>query len=303
MSLRLGIAVATWNRARLLGRMLAWLSQVQRPEHVQVSAAVCDNASTDETAKVIEEAASGFPSDFPLRYLHEPTQGKSHALNRLLGHFAPVDWVLFLDDDVKVEPTWLQGYAQGIARYPDAVCLAGPIGLWCDQPLTKRQCWWIKEYAHCFSLLDIQADQPMGMAGPLGYGPNMALKRQAIPAGGFDPACGMFGGRRVAGEDVSIQQAMLRRGGQGRMLADARVEHYWPVDQIRFGRIWKWYEGLGRARVLTHGAMARGIRGRWHYRKLMGQILRAAMRWRPGLNRASSDAILDIAVSLGHFKA
>lgn len=61
----LTIAIPTYNRARYLERSLAALAD-QFPPEVQVELIVSDNASSDETASVVERFESG---GLPLRYL------------------------------------------------------------------------------------------------------------------------------------------------------------------------------------------------------------------------------------------
>jgi glucosyl-dolichyl phosphate glucuronosyltransferase len=66
---------------------------------------VVDNNSKDRTREVVEDFCRRDPDHF--RYVFEPQQGKSFALNSGIRE-ARGDVVAFMDDDVTVEPTWLQ---------------------------------------------------------------------------------------------------------------------------------------------------------------------------------------------------
>jgi len=78
-------------------------------------AIVIDNNSTDGTRAVVERHIAGFP--VALRYLFEPRQGRSSALNA--GIAAARGSVLaFTDDDVRVVNGWLDA-AGGPLTGPD----------------------------------------------------------------------------------------------------------------------------------------------------------------------------------------
>src|SRR5207237_5489187 len=78
--------------------------KAQRPDELAVRVFVVDNNSSDSTRDVVL-AATEICGEKP-RYLFEPVQGRSHALNRAL-QAASGDLVAFLDDDEEIAPTWL----------------------------------------------------------------------------------------------------------------------------------------------------------------------------------------------------
>ena len=71
----------------------------------RLGALVVDNNSSDATAGVVKDFSSRFPGRF--LYLREPQPGKSYALNSGIRE-ASGDILAFMDDDVVVEPTWLE---------------------------------------------------------------------------------------------------------------------------------------------------------------------------------------------------
>ena len=74
------------------------------PSSIEWEILVVDNNSKDETRKVVEQFS--FLDSKRYRYIFEPRQGKSFALNRGV-HEASGDVLAFTDDDITVEPNWL----------------------------------------------------------------------------------------------------------------------------------------------------------------------------------------------------
>src|SRR3954453_6476212 len=75
----LTVLICTWNRASLLGETLDSIARVDIPEGLAWEVLVVDNNSTDATVDVVRARARAFP--VPLRYVFEPRQGKSCAMN------------------------------------------------------------------------------------------------------------------------------------------------------------------------------------------------------------------------------
>src|SRR4051812_1329005 len=96
------VAICTWNRAALLDRTLARLRDLRIPPGLSWELLVVDNNCTDETSAVLARHAK----HLPLRALHEPKQGHSHARNRAVAE-ARGDLLLWTDDDVLAHADWL----------------------------------------------------------------------------------------------------------------------------------------------------------------------------------------------------
>src|SRR5579863_5617547 len=96
----------THNRARELRDTLGSVAALTIPSDVAVDCIVIDNASTDDTPRVVEESAQS-TSAFPIRRILEPRQGSSFARNRAIGE-ARGDFIFFLDDDATADSDWLR---------------------------------------------------------------------------------------------------------------------------------------------------------------------------------------------------
>ena len=100
----LSAVLCTYNRARLLDAALRSLESMRKPSGLSWELLVVDNNSNDHTKAVVEAARRR--GSLPCRYVFEPRQGKSHALNTGIAH-AKADVLAFTDDDVTFEGGWL----------------------------------------------------------------------------------------------------------------------------------------------------------------------------------------------------
>ena len=73
------VILCTYNRCESLAKVLASAACLELPKSVDWEVLVVDNNSSDGTGEVVEEFCRRYPGRF--RYLFEPRQGKSHALN------------------------------------------------------------------------------------------------------------------------------------------------------------------------------------------------------------------------------
>ena len=295
------IGIATWNRSDWLSRTLDSLAEARVPQGLDWEVIVADNNSSDDTRAVVEARMDRLP----LRYLFEGQQGKSYALNHIL-RVARHDWVLMLDDDVLVDPGYLEAYVRGIARYPDAGCLGGQVQPELEKPAGRWGRFMLQEYPFVLSLLyvDSPSDRPMSLPFNTAIGPNMALRKSVLPPDPYDIHRGMIGGKRVAGEDVGIMQEVLKTGKPGYVLKDAVVRHFVPREKLTLRFYFNWEMGTGRTWVFHRGKPGPGRLGIhwWMWRILARRIGKAALHWRPWPTRAYIDAYGMIAREWGYMK-
>lgn len=306
--MHLTVAIATWNRAALLAQTLGSLSTVRVPQGTQWEVLVCDNNSTDETKSVVEQAAANAtlqnqPGLSSVRYLFEGTQGKSHALNQILRE-ATGQWILFLDDDVIVDPDWMRNMLRAIAARPKAAILGGPILPRLYRKVSAKEQFLIEHYPGAYGILDFEHDAPIRDPHPTPGGANMAVRRDVALGIGFDAALGMFGGQRVAGEDVTMALRILAAGHEGWLIADAKVLHHTPDDCLGSRRLFQWQRGIGRTWLLDRGKPKAGKFGVawWAWREMGRRYLRKCLLWRPWPSKAYYDALVQTAQYWGYLK-
>lgn len=116
--MKISVLIATRNRPGLLRAALRSITQNTRlPGEI----VVIDQSGDGASRTAIEEFKSAFPN-----VVHEPMAplGKSKALNRAI-EIASGDFLVFTDDDVRVDEHWLETFEKLIARYPQADALCG----------------------------------------------------------------------------------------------------------------------------------------------------------------------------------
>lgn len=121
----LTVLICTHDRARLLARVIDSLNAARRPAD-GVELLVVANHCRDDTHALLRTRSDASGGRLPLRWLAEPTPGKSHALNRGLAEIeTPV--VAFVDDDHRVDPDCLQGICEAVRDHPQADLFCGRI--------------------------------------------------------------------------------------------------------------------------------------------------------------------------------
>lgn len=98
------VVICTANRAPDLAFMLREFAKVKIPPHTCVDLLIVDNASTDNTRSVVEEA-SGY-LELPVHYAYEPRKGSGYARNCGVA-CATGEIIAWTDDDCVVSEDWL----------------------------------------------------------------------------------------------------------------------------------------------------------------------------------------------------
>jgi len=176
---RISAIVPTHNRASSLRHTIASLQQQSLPSD-DYEIIVVDNASTDDTKTVVEEANRKGAKE--VRYVYEGRLGLHNA--RHAGARAAQARILaFTDDDAICERDWLE---QLLACYsdPQVGCAGGKIlPKWEVPPPT-----WILRYPGALALLD-RGDEVKELKWPEDiYGCNFSIRREVLfGLGGFNP--------------------------------------------------------------------------------------------------------------------
>jgi glucosyl-dolichyl phosphate glucuronosyltransferase len=213
------VVVCTRNRASLLPFALEGLAAqvTDRPFEI----VVVDNGSDDGTAEVIAEWCRREPR---LRTVNEPSVGLSRAKNAGV-EAARGQVVLFTDDDVLVEPNWLEEHMSFLNGTHDFVIAGGPI-LPISHDLTA---WpgWLGDAAR----LDLPRLDHGKLGRPLGrweqvWGANMAVPTSVFDRIGlWNEAVGRKGDERGTFEDIEFAERVRNAGGQVWFCPGAVIHH------------------------------------------------------------------------------
>lgn len=254
----------------------------QLPETVRWEVLVVDNNSNDDTPVVVNEFSARFPERF--QYIFEVRQGKSYALNRGIRE-SHGDVLVFVDDDVTVEPTWLCNLTSSLER-GEWAGTGGRTRL--AEQFTPPK--WLALTGPC-SLGGVLAaqfdlgDEPCVLKDPP-FGANMAYRKEMFAKYGvFRTDLGPSADRTVPrpNEDTEFGRRLMAGGQQIRYEPDAVVYHPVPKDRIRKKYFLDWWYDYGRASIREVGRRPDilGIQRRyWSILKIAAVVLPLwSLRW------------------------
>jgi glycosyltransferase involved in cell wall biosynthesis len=230
LTVKLTIAIPTHNRAALVRDTLASVSALAIPPGVEAHCLVVDNASTDDTAAVVDDFARG--AALPMRRVLEPRPGSSFARNRAVEEAAS-DYIFFIDDDAVAERDWATELLDDMRqRDLDAACgmvlprWSSPPPKWLGPSL------WVKLAVHDRRAIE---SAPVVSAERLDnyFSANVGFKRSAFEQfGKFREDLGVVGGNPISGEDTELFARILARGGTMGFAPRAIVNHMIPSERM-----------------------------------------------------------------------
>jgi len=243
------VLICTFNRASLLGETLDTLA-ASDARGLAWNVIVVDNNSSDETRQVVTSRIGGFP--VPLRYLFEPRQGKSNALNAGLAATAAA-LIVFTDDDVRVAAEWLAAACRPMLDSPAIDYTGGPVHPIWEQPCpgwldsTRSDLWGtlaILDYGSEPFVFEERRRVPLGA--------NMAVRRTLIDRiGGFDPRLGRTGTSLLGQEQAEFFCRSREKGARGLYVPEMVLYHHVPARRLtrRYFRQWWFWKGRSKARL------------------------------------------------------
>ncbi len=250
------VVVCTRNRPDSVLVTLRGLADLRyRPFEV----VVVDNAPNSDATK--DAMHREFGADSRFRYVREPRPGLSCARNRGLAE-ASADIVAFTDDDVRVDPWWLNGIACGFAVTSDVACVTGLIATAELDNVAQlyfhlREGWGASCERRVFDLAENRDESPLYpySAGVFGAGANFAVSRAVLKeVGGFNEALGA-GTPSGGGEDLNMFMRIVLAGHRLVYEPSAVVSHVHRTDLAELSQQMRAY-GSGCTAALTAITMA-----------------------------------------------
>ena len=250
-TVKISVIVCTYNRCESLAKALNSVADQTLPESAAWEVLVVDNNSKDDTRKVVESFRCEWPGRF--RYIFEPQQGKSHALNA--GIRAAQGVILaFVDDDVMVDPMWLQNLTAHIGT--DGSQGAGG-RIVPDRTFSAPR--WLAvagRYALApLAMFDL-GNEARDLTEPP-FGTNMAFRKTMFEKyGGFRTDLGPRPGSEIRNEDTEFGWRLLASGERLRYEPSAVVYHAIPESRVRKKYFLAWWFDKARADVRQFGIPA-----------------------------------------------
>jgi glycosyltransferase involved in cell wall biosynthesis len=251
------VVISTYNRGRMLPAALQSVRDQRGPLADTLELIVVDNNSTDDTREVIRQIAAVDPR---VRYVFEPRQGSSHGRNAGIRECRAAI-VAFTDDDVRVEPGWIDAIVRAFREHPHAGVVGGRVlPLWPSPP----PAWLTPEHWPPLALIDyggvpmvVSPERPICLVTA-----NAAFRRNVLAeVGGFSPAV-QLGSHGVLGsvEDHELQLRVLAAGVS--MVYDPRIVVHAEVQPNRLDRAYhrRWHAGHGHFHAMMRSKEMEGTR-------------------------------------------
>ncbi len=250
MTIQISVILSTYNRCRSLPAALESVAAQVVPPSVEWEVIVVDNNSRDQTREVVENFCRKNPTG-RFRYLFEPRQGLSNARNAGIRE-ARGEIIAFMDDDVTVEPAWLQNLTASLHGGE----WAGAGGRILPPQDFKPPRWLtlggIMDSGGVLALFDL-GDVP-GELKKAPYGTNMAFRKSMFDKyGGFRTDLGRCGDSLIGNEDTELGGRLMAGGEHLRYEPSAVVHHPVPKERLNKKYFLAWWFAYGHALVLERG--------------------------------------------------
>jgi glycosyltransferase involved in cell wall biosynthesis len=246
------VLFATYNGARTLPRMLEALCRTSLPRHRWKLVAV-DNNSTDDTRTILDS----YLGKLPLEIVFESRQGKENALATGFRHLEG-ELVVLTDDDVIVEPDWLEQLCHLAEAQPEFSMFSGLIEPEWERPPPD----WVLKHARLSVLYALNGDVPEGpIPALLVFGPNSAFRRSIIGShyvvhDNLGPNAGRA--RYAMGQDTAFALRLEREGARAFHSRASRLRHMIKARYVDEDWILGRAERFGMGMVTVRPELFRG---------------------------------------------
>jgi glucosyl-dolichyl phosphate glucuronosyltransferase len=268
----LTILICTYNRADELGEVVDSLERQEGVDPGECEVLVVDNNSTDQTRQVIScRQEAGLPN---LRYLFEPRQGKSFALNLGIAE-ARGTFYAVIDDDLILPPTYLRDLISAICDNPESSAFGGKVLPLYQVPPPG---WLTPDIWAPVGIADFGEQQIIvGRHRQICFMAGTLRRADVKELGGYCTHLGVRGRSVIGGtEDSELMQRLWRSGREGVYLPHLVLYHKVPEERVRRSHFRRWHLGHGRSKAMERDPELE--RGRGHFLGVPLHLYRAAGR-------------------------
>jgi len=229
--------------------MLDTLVAMEVPTSLSWELIIVDNGSTDGTSSIVDT----YKNKLPLTLVREDTAGLSFARNTGVAT-ARGEYIVWTDDDVRVDPDWLAAYARAFARHPDGAFFGGHI----DPVFTGDIPAWLTRnmdvLGSAFAERDL-GEKPRAFTDDrhdVPYGANFAVRGKEQRKFAYPTYLGVSPKFRRVGEETYVTLNIKMEGGIGYWVPEAKVKHIIPEKRQSLDYIFEYNRSQGETwAVLT----------------------------------------------------
>lgn len=216
------IIICTYNRAGYLNDTLRDIA-AQTADSGHFELIVINNNSDDHTEEICDRFRQTNP-DIKFKSISESRQGLSFARNRGVTE-SMTQTLLFIDDDVKIPPNYIEKALAYSGSRPNTLCAGGRIYVSFDE--VEREPDWIpSELMPMFGLHDLGDEDRMYPPSNFPRGGNMMIRKSVFNAFGmFDTTLGRSGKTLLGSEEKAFFERIRKNGIQLRYWAEMALTH------------------------------------------------------------------------------
>ena len=242
------VILCTYNRCQSLSSTLESLAAICMPE--SVNGRCWSSITTRQTRR--GQWSRTTAADIPAFFVTSSTHGKANRMHSI-PEFAQAtgDVLVFVDDDVTVDSSWLQNLTAPLHNNE----WAGVGGRILPEQNFSPPHWLPLQERYALAplaLFDLGSE-----AGPLTeppFGTNMAFQRKEFEKyGGFRTDLGPRPGSEIRSEDSEFGHRLLAAGERLRYEPSAIVYHSVPQNRIQKPYFLAWRFDKGRAKIRQFG--------------------------------------------------
>ncbi|HEX8136042.1 MAG TPA: glycosyltransferase [Pyrinomonadaceae bacterium] len=226
MSIKIDILICSYNEAPHIPGLLESLrQQTVGPESFRVI--FVDNASNDDTRRVVQENAHGLD----LEYFYEGRPGKNWACNAGYG-IARTPYVAHIDADARADRRWLENILR-VIREQQQDLFGGP---YFPYYISDKPAWYLDRYNS-----ETKGDAPRYLQdNEYLHGTNMVWRRSLVERlGGFDVNIGITGRGFARGDETNLMIRARREIPNFKVFYDPAIVVY-HLTREQYFSLWYW---------------------------------------------------------------
>jgi glycosyltransferase involved in cell wall biosynthesis len=241
VSLDVSVILCSHNRAESLERTLESLSRLKIPESLSWELILVLNGTSDHSSKVAEKFSGKLPLQCYDLKIAGLSVARNHAIQAARGRL-----LLFTDDDVEVDPLWVQSLWSAHLRYPQAHYFGGMIEPYLDKNMSMDFSRFSESLFDGLLLRKNLGSQERALnPGETFFGANMAFLYEVFHWFQFRADLGRVGNHLLSGEETELIQQCQERNWIGIWIPDAKIKHWMGRERLSIPYIITYFWGLG----------------------------------------------------------